>query len=137
MHSLRGPACFLAIAFAAVSCAADAGLLAPRPVASIGRDAGVTARERSVALAVSRCFPVRERARLRYAKAAFENGGPPVFVVFLGGAGNTAVKSLNNDVYYDRSRGVIFATPAEPAVFADAAERRLHECLTRARDAGR
>ena len=124
--------CWFAMALTTVGCIATARPPSPRPVASIIHDPAATSGERAVALAVARCFPLRERRRLFYTKAAFENGGSPMFVVFLSGP-RTAVKALNADLYYDRSRAVVFAVPAEPEVFADSAERRLQECLVRAR----
>jgi hypothetical protein len=108
----------------------------PRPVANVEHDSRVSASDRRIASAIERCFPDSQRARLRYAAAPYEGGDSPIFIVFFDG-GHTAVNALNNDLYYDTSRRIVFPVPGEPSVAPDPAERVVLDCLARARAAAR
>ncbi|MDQ6943272.1 MAG: hypothetical protein M3169_12265 [Candidatus Eremiobacteraeota bacterium] len=95
----------------------------------------MSAADRRTATAIARCFSASRRVSLRYAAAPYEGGTSPIFIVFI--PGHTAVKALNNDLYYDRSRGIVFPVPGEPSVAPDPADRPLSNCLARARVAAR
>ncbi len=137
MQVSRFSACLVGIASVAAGCAgARHATIEPRPVAKIHGDARVSDAERRLAVAIERCFPISQRVLLRYAAEPYEGGDAPIFIVFFDG-GHTAVGALNNGLYYDRSRAIVFPFPGEPSIAPDPAEGALLRCIARARGVSR
>jgi hypothetical protein len=134
---MRFAACLLGAALVPAGCfPVRQAAVEIEPLANIERDARISAADRRVATEIARCYPPSQRRYVRYAAAPYEGGDSPVFVVYFAG-GHTAVKALNNDLYFDTVHRFVFSAPGEPTIAPDRGERAFIACLARARTSAR